>query len=178
MIDPALNMLVAWAFVLLFGSAAVTKLLAFRSFAGALADYRVIPHRTVLPMACLLIVVEFCLAFSLAAAVERAPYAMAGSILLSIYGVAILANLHRGRRHIDCGCGVQHQPIGRWMVVRNFLLAAALLIAALPVTGRIPSAWDTVTIGAGLAVLTMLYASLNLLMFEPRSRHRGIAEQT
>src|SRR4030095_7342650 len=121
---------------LLFGSAAATKLLAFRSFTGALADYQIIPRRTLLPMACMLIAIEFCLALGLAAAGKRAAYAIAGSILLSIYGVAILANLHRGLRHIDCGCGVQRQPIGRWMVVRNFLLAAALLIAALPVTGR------------------------------------------
>ena len=178
MMDPAFNTFIAWAFVLLFASAAATKLLAFRSFVGAVADYQVIPRRTVLPVACMLIVIECGLALGLVAAGERAAAAIAGSILLSVYGVAILANLHRGRQHIDCGCGVQRQAIGRWMVVRNFLLAAALLIAALPVTGRVSSVWDVATIGAGLAVLMMLYASLNFLMGGRDSHHRGLAEQT
>jgi hypothetical protein len=177
-IDPAFNMLVAWGFALLFGSAAATKLLAFSSFMGALADYKIVPPSTLIPMTCMLIAIEFCLALGLAAAGERAAYAIAGSILLSVYGLAIHANLRRGRRHIDCGCGVQRQPIGRWMVVRNFLLAAALLIAALPVTGRVPSVWDTATIGAGLAVLAMLYASFNVLLVERDSDRRRIAEQT
>jgi hypothetical protein len=178
MIDPAFNTLIAWAFVLLFASAAATKLLAFRSFTGALADYQVVPRPTVLPVACVLTAIEFCLALGLAAAGQRAACAIAGSVLLSLYGVAILANLHRGRRHIDCGCGAERQPIGRWMVVRNFLLAAALLVAALPVTRRVPSTWDTATIGAGLAALMMLYASFNFLMGGRDSHHRGIAEQT
>ena len=87
-----------------------------------------------------------------------------------LYAVAIAINMVRGRREIDCGCSLQSRPIGRWMVVRNLLLALALAVTALPVTQRVLGIIDVATSGAGVLVLTLLYASLDLLLSQPGTR--------
>jgi hypothetical protein len=87
-----------------------------------------------------------------------------GAGLLLVYGAGIAINLTRGRREIDCGCSLRRRPIGRWMVVRNALLAAALLVCAAPIAERPLGVTDVVTIGAGLLVLILLYAALDLLL--------------
>jgi hypothetical protein len=75
-------------------------------------------------------------------------------VLLAVYSLAIAANLARGRRTLDCGCGIggTKQPISEWLLVRNAFLAAAALFASRPVTVR-PLVWvDALTVAGGLAV--------------------------
>jgi hypothetical protein len=87
-----------------------------------------------------------------------------GAALLLVYAGAIGVNLLRGRRDIDCGCTLQHRPIGGWMIFRNGLLAALLLTLAWPVSNR-PLGWpDMATITATLLVMTLLYVSADLLL--------------
>jgi hypothetical protein len=164
MIDPSVSLLVALAFAALFGSAAVTKLRAPAIFVATLADYRIVPRALVPTTGALVITLEGAVALGLVLPATRAVCALAGAGLLLVYGAAIAINLVRGRREIDCGCSLQRRPIGRWMVVRNVSLAAALLVCAVPISERALGIADAVTIGAGLFVLILLYASLDLLL--------------
>lgn len=170
MIDPGLALLVALAGAVLFGSAALHKLRAMAVFEGTLAEYRVMPLAGVRPAALVVVAIECALPFGLLWAPTRVAAAVAGAALLLVYAGAIGLNLRRGRRDIDCGCTFQHRPIGGWMVVRNSLLAAALLVLTLP-TGERPLGWaDGATILAALLVATILYASADLLLGRPALR--------
>ena len=59
------------------------------------------------------------------------------ALLLGLYAAGIVVNLRRGRRHIDCGCGVgsRAQPISAGLVVRNTVLIG-LCGAVASATGR------------------------------------------
>jgi hypothetical protein len=75
-------------------------------------------------------------------------------------------NLHRGRRDLACGCGGadERRAIAEWMVWRNVILAALLGALLLPWRARAMSAADALTIGAGTAVASLLYMSLDRLL--------------
>ena len=163
MIDPTINLLVALAFAALFGNSALLKLRAPAIFAATLADYRVIPRASVPAMGVLVVALEAALALGLLWPTTRAMSAAVGAGLLLVYAAAIAVNLVRGRREIDCGCSLQRRPIGRWMVIRNLSLAAALLVCAVPIVARALGVADAATIGAGLLVLILLYTSVDHL---------------
>ena len=164
MIDPTVSLLVALAFAALFGSAVMMKLRAPAIFAATLADYRLIPRVFVTATGALVIALEGAVALGLVLPATRATCAVMGAGLLLVYGAGIAINLIRGRREIDCGCSLRRRPIGRWMVVRNASLAAALLVCAVPIAERALGITDAVTICAGLLVLILLYAALDLLL--------------
>ena len=159
-----LNLLLTLAFVALFGSAAAMKLRSPAMFVATLADYRLIPRALLQVTGTLVIALEALVAASLLWPPTRAAAGVIGAGLLFAYGAAIAINLIRGRREIDCGCSLRRRPIGRWMVVRNLIFAAALLVTALPVAPRALGSGDLATIAAGLLVLALLYGSLDLLL--------------
>jgi hypothetical protein len=164
MIDPALAALLAGAFVLLFASAALHKLLDLARFAAAFRAYEVVPPA--LARASLLVpVLELAIAAALLAAGSRNGAAAAGAALLLSYAVAIAVNLGRGRRDLDCGCGGprERRPIGVWMVWRNLALGGLLGVLLLPQASRPLGAADALTIGAGTVVAALLYMSVDVL---------------
>jgi hypothetical protein len=163
-IDPTINVLLALAFVALFGSAAAMKLRAPAIFVATLADYRLIPRQLLQLTGGLIIAVELAVAIGLIWPSSRAASSIIGAGVLLAYGAAIAINLVRGRREIDCGCSLKRRPIGSWMVVRNLLFAVSLLVVTLPVATRPLGFGDGATIAAGLLVLALLYGSLDLLL--------------
>lgn len=164
MIDPAINLLVTLAFVVLFGNAAATKLRALPIFTATLADYRLIPRAFLRVAGVLVIAIEGVVAAGLIWPDARGACGVIGAGVLLVYGAAIAINLIRGRPEIDCGCSLQRRPIAYWMVVRNLLFALALLVLALPIAPRPLVAGDVATIGGALLVTTLLYGSLDLLL--------------
>jgi len=170
MIDPAIHLLLALAFVALLASAAAMKLRRPAIFVATLADYRLVP-RALLPVTGMLVIaLEVGVAAGLIWPTTRAASSVIGAGLLLAYGLAIAINLVRGRREIDCGCSLRRRPIGRWMVARNLIFAAVLLVIALPVAPRALGVGDIATIAAGLLVLALLYGSLDLLLGRPGLR--------
>lgn len=165
--DPALAWLVALAFAALFGSAAFLKLRESAAFVATLADYRLVPRKMSGLAGVAVIALEGAVTVGLLWPATRAACAVIGAGLMVVYALAIAINLIRGRREIDCGCSLQRRPIGRWMVIRNLLFAAALLILTLPVAQRPLSIGDAATIAAGVFVLALLYVSLDLLLGRP-----------
>jgi hypothetical protein len=78
----------------------------------------------------------------------------------------VALNLHRGRRDLSCGCGAfeERRPIAPWMVGRNLLLAVALAAVGLPWSARVLEPTDLLTVGAGVALVTLLYMSADRLL--------------
>jgi hypothetical protein len=107
------------------------------------------------------IALELALALALLLSLAGAPAALASAALLALYAVAIAANLLRGRRGIDCGCGAHPQPLGPHLLARNAVLIALALAAALPASGRALTALDAVSIAGGAGTLAALYAAID-----------------
>ncbi len=164
MIDPAIGLLLTGAFALLFASAAFHKFRDLALFSQVVRAYRVLPQ--VLNAAPLVAAAEALAAAGLLVGSVRPAAALLGAMLLVLYAVAIAVNLARGRRELSCGCGGinERRPIAGWMVARNLVLAAILVVIALPWSARQPQAVDLLTAGAGVAVAALLYMSIDRLL--------------
>jgi hypothetical protein len=165
MLDPAIGALIVGCFALLFASAALYKLREPARFAQVLRAYRVLPEGAA-RLAPAVPVLELAVAMGLLITVTRAPAAFTGVALLTSYAAAIAVNLGRGRRDLACGCGGAQdaRPIAPWMVARNLLLGLALAVTLLSWKSRPLLATDALTVGAGMAVAALLYASLDRLL--------------
>jgi hypothetical protein len=165
-LDPGVGLLLVAAFALLFGEAGWTKARTRAEFGAVLANYDLLPGTLVAPMSYAVPALELGVAIALWFPATRGRAAMAGTVLLLAYAAAILANLARGRRDLDCGCAgpSDRRPIAPWMVARNVLLAAMLATAMLPWTARPLEAVDALTVTAGLAAAVCLYLALDRLL--------------
>jgi Methylamine utilisation protein MauE len=165
MLDPAIGYLLLGCFALLFLSAALQKLRALPRFAEVLHAYRVLPAGAV-RLAVLLPLLELTLGLALLVPSTRMAAAGAGAALLALYAGAIALNLARGRRDLACDCGGfdEVRPIAPWMVVRNLLLASLLVATLLSWQVRTLLPTDLLTVAGGVAVATLLYASLDRLL--------------
>ncbi|MEP7245739.1 MAG: MauE/DoxX family redox-associated membrane protein [Gammaproteobacteria bacterium] len=164
MLDPVVSALIALSGVLLFGSAVFTKMRAPSLFLATLKEYRIVPTISVRLVGGLIGAAEFAVSAGLLWPATRPVSGFAGAGLLLLYSGAIAVNLSRGRRDMDCGCGLQPRTIGSWMVVRNIFLAAALLLLLIPELHRGFRLMDLATIAGGLIVTSLLYASADLLL--------------
>jgi len=164
MLDPAIGLLLTGAFALLFASAASHKVRDLPVFAEVFRAYRLLPER--LNLAWLVPLTEAAVVVGLLVPATRMLAAGLGAALLLVYALAMGINLARGRRELSCGCGgpSERRPIAAWMVVRNVLLAAALLLSSLPWGLRPLQAVDFLTAGAGVAVVALIYMSLDRLL--------------
>jgi len=164
--DPALGILVACAFALLFAHAAWHKWRERQRFAATLAAYGLLPGRLAAVGGYLVPLVETAVAALLLAPPMRSAAALAGIVLLLTYALAIGVNLRRGRRDLDCGCTgpADRRPIAAWMVWRNLVLAM-LLAAIVPAWGDRPiGRIDALTILAGLVAIVPVYATVDRLV--------------
>jgi uncharacterized membrane protein YphA (DoxX/SURF4 family) len=158
-LDPALQTALRCAFALLWLVSAAHKLRDPARFRAALAGYQLIPPPAVRGFAAGIAGLELALGLGLLVpGIGPAP-ALATAALLALYALAIAANLVRGRRAIDCGCGARPQPLGEGLVLRNATLVGIALAAALPATGRTLGWIDAATILGGAAALAALYAA-------------------
>jgi uncharacterized membrane protein YphA (DoxX/SURF4 family) len=158
-LDPALQVALRCALALLWLVSAGHKLRSPARFRAALAGYRLIPAPAVRVFAAGVTALELALGLALLAPGTGPAPALATAALLGFYALAIAANLVRGRRAIDCGCGARPQPLGEGLVVRNAVLIGIALAAALPATGRALGWIDATTIVGGAAALAALYAA-------------------
>jgi uncharacterized membrane protein YphA (DoxX/SURF4 family) len=158
-LDPALRAALRCALALLWLVSGRHKLRDPARFRDALAGYRLIPAPFVRTFAVGIAALELALGLALLAPGTGPAPAIATAALLALYALAIAANLVRGRRAIDCGCGARPQPLGEGLVVRNAVLVGIALAAALPATGRALSWIDAASIGGGATALAALYAA-------------------
>lgn len=169
MIDPVLIYAGAAALAGILLSGAIDKLIRFSRFESATAGYALLPTGLVRPFAALFVAAEALSGLLLLAPATRV---MGGALAVAVLLLAtsgIVANLARGRRDIDCGCGGFSDKAGGlswWLVLRNSLLM--LLTAPALLTHHASSrslGWvDAMTFfGATLAVLG-LYFCVNQLI--------------
>lgn len=169
MIDPVAALALRAALALLLAGGALAKLRDLRGFAAAVAGYRLLPAALAGPAAAGFVACELALAAGLWIPQVRGASALGAAGLLTLYGVAIAVNLARGRRDIDCGCGgpLGRQTLSEGLVVRNLLLAAAALAAALPVASRSLVWLDALTLAASIAAAATLYTAASALLARP-----------
>jgi len=172
MIDPVIGALLAGSFALLFAGAALHKLLDPARFQAAFTAYGVLPP-ALARLSAVVPLLELTVAAGLLVHGSRVGAAAAGAALLVSYAAAIAVNLGRGRRDLACGCGGPNdrRPIAAWMVWRNLCLVPLLGVSVLPHSARGLQAADALTIGAGTAVVALLYMSLDHLLgrIQPRA---------
>jgi len=165
-VDPALQMPLRASLALLLLWAAAHKVRDVAAFREALENYRLLPASLIPPAALLVIAAEVVLGGALLLPSAAAAAALGAAALLGVYGAAVTVNLLRGRRDIDCGCSgaAARQTLHGALVVRNAVLVAAALAAALPATSR-PLTWiDGLTIAGAVAALALLYGAVDGLL--------------
>jgi uncharacterized membrane protein YphA (DoxX/SURF4 family) len=165
-LDPGVGYLLLIALGLLFAHAAWHKWRGLARFREQLAAYRLLPGALLGPFGVAVPLAESAIALLLLPPMTRPWAAAVGAALLLGYAAAMAINLGRGRRDLDCGCAgpAVRRPIAAWMVWRNALLSALLLVASQPLSARTLSGSDLLTVGGGLLALVLLYGALERLL--------------
>ncbi|MBV8576780.1 MAG: hypothetical protein JOZ58_17310 [Acetobacteraceae bacterium] len=160
-VDPALALIVRLLTACLLATAAGAKLIALEPFVGVVHNYRLLPTPLTRPVAYLIPPLELLIATTIMVLFSSViPLAGAATLLLG-FAVAMGINLMRGHAEIDCGCfiGFVRQRLSWVLVMRNLLLAAALLtIASASAANRLLVWFDVLTIAAGCASLLLVWA--------------------
>lgn len=159
---------------LVFTHAAVSKLQHRDLLPGIVANYRILPEPLVTPVASALPFVELVLGLALLAGARMAVLPAAAALLA--FAAAMAINLHRGRGHIDCGCGRSQlrQTLAWPLVARNLGLAAIVAVRLLPAPA--PSGFDLATAmvgGAMLFLMTVLFTAIGALTASPLAAKRS-----
>lgn len=130
------------AVAVVFFVAGLAKTMSYRRFRSAVAAYELLPAALVPVVARAVPAGEILIAGLLVADVVL-PVAVAGAVGASmLFAVAMAVNLVRGRE-IDCGCGGgRPRPISWRLVLRNVVLAVALVVTGLIVTASSRSFLD------------------------------------
>ncbi len=159
--DPALLGALRVFLALVLLHAAQHKLRDPAGFAASIADYRILPRRFAVTVGALLSALELTIGVALLAPATAPRAAGAATALLLLYSGAILINLLRGRRHLDCGCSgpSRRRAIGEGLLVRNALLVFASAVCAASGGARPLVPLDAVTIVGGAGTLALLYAA-------------------
>ena len=172
--DPLIDLILRLTMAMLLLTAAAGKLDGAR-FQGVLAAYRLLPMPLLPAAARLLPMLEAGLGLLWAFGLWRPAAAMATAALLTVYTAAILINLLRGNRLMDCGCGgsalLSKQTRLSWgLLPRNLLLIALALgggleaTSATEATARVLGAADYLTAAAALLAAALLFAAFNQLL--------------
>lgn len=148
---------------LVFLTAALGKLRHRLEFQGVVANYRLLPDRTVPIFAFALPPIEIGVAAALLFVPSPWPATSAAALLI-LFALGMGINIRRGRRAIDCGCfqSALRQTLSWILVARNGVLALALAVPAAVPDGALPVAGAAEALLTG-TVLFVLLQSLNVL---------------
>ncbi len=165
-LDPVMTWIASIALAIVFGASAAMKLADLGEFRGAVENYRVLPNWLAAPAAAAIPMLEAAGAAAMLITALR-PFAVVTlAAMLALFTGAVVVNLMRGRRDIDCGCfgTALRQRLSGALVARNAALALIIWIAAMPDSARPMGALDVLTIGGAAASIVVLYAAANLLL--------------
>jgi len=162
-IDPGIALTARCIVALLFASAVVHKLRSPAVFVSTLENYRLVPPTLAPPAGWAIMALEAGVAAALALGYRTAAFVAVG--LLALYTGAIVINLIRGRRDIDCGCSgpAMRQTLSSWLVWRNLGMICLASLATLPVTARSLNALDAFSTIGALAAFFLIYSAANRL---------------
>lgn len=182
MLEPTAVAFSVTLLVVVFAIAGVSKLRALDTFAGVVYNFRLLPQALVDPVARALPFLEVAVAVALLLPITRDFAAWCAAILLAIFTLAVVINLIRGRREIDCGCFSSElaQRISGWLVLRNIALASMALWLAGGTADTQSSAYAAWLMGMAAAlVVVMIYVAFTTLATVSRrtTAYHAIAEQ-
>lgn len=117
----------------IFLVSSLSKLRHPRHFVASVADYKLLPRSFERPFAHSLPWLELVMGMLLMLGYAVRPVAVLSMALLLVFILAMIINLVRGRKELDCGCyGRFHrQKIGWKIITRNVVLSLLLLALAL-----------------------------------------------
>ena len=149
---------------LLFLVAGLSKAWDRRAFQLAVASFQIVSPRLAPAVATLIVTLELAGSALLLAGIYEWLGAFLLGVLLAAFNFALIVNLLRGRRNLDCRCyGQPTVRIGWGHVVQNtVLLAIALLIGVVAFGGHPPSGWGDGTT-ASLTILAAVYTAVFFL---------------
>ncbi len=168
----------------IFLAAGVSKLRALDTFEGVVYNFRLLPESAVRPAAYALPVVELIAAMALLNPMSRTYAAWVIAALLGVFMLAIVINLLRGRREIDCGCFSSElkQNLSWWLVLRNVVLGGlALWVGLGAVAAHHANAGITWLLGGAAAVMVvMIYIAGTIIsaVAHDVAARRAMARQT
>jgi hypothetical protein len=169
-VDPLFWHVARWLLFGVFAAALWHKLRAREAFAAIVDDYRLLPRRMVPAAAVAVVTLEVLVLTGLLFVATARPAAGLAVLLLVGYALAIVINLARGRRDIDCGCmgptgGTDgRHRLSRWLPLRNVALIACGAVIVTPVSARELLWFDIVGISAGAAVALLVYFTADQLL--------------
>jgi hypothetical protein len=179
-IDPVPATILGLALAGLWAAAGVHKLRDFGAFSEALSAYQLLPQPAVTLTARLVPLIEIAVACGIVLAGYRRAAALASALLFALYGLAMLINLLRGRRELDCGClGFgRRNRLSTVLVWRNAaLLLASLAVGFLPRSVRALDWIDVFTVAVGAAAAVLIYAAVEGLASAAGQPSRRAAER-
>lgn len=164
-LDPVITWLVRIGLALLFASAAWHKSVDRQGFAASVDRYRLLPTWATRPVATALPALEIAVALGLLHGWTVKPAVALAVSLLGLYTVAMVINLRRGRRDLDCGCfgPSMRTPVHWGLVARNAALITATLAVALPSGDRTLGWVDLATLVCALIAGTLLWRAAGRL---------------
>ena len=172
MTDPGFALTVRWSLAIVFLLAVIHKLKAPVAFKATMKNYRLLPEFLLAPFLYAVIAAE--VAAVVALLVNRPLGSSIAAGLFIVYTLAILINLIRGRRDIDCGCSgpAVRQTLSAWLVVRNsgFLAAALLTIPASSPRPLVMLDWFT-SIAAVASFVLLYFAATYIASASTRFSH-------
>lgn len=148
--------------VLVFGVAAVGKVIDRQAARRALSDFRV-PQRLVLPVSWLLPAAETAVAVTLLLQPLARAAAVGAAVLLVLFMSGIASAMLRGEAP-DCNCfgQVGSKPAGKGTLARNAALAAVALFVAIYGAGVDPGSWLRPHTAAEIAALVLVVVAVVL----------------
>lgn len=168
-VDPLFWQVARWLLFGIFAVALWHKLRARAAFIVIVDDYRLLPGRAAPAAAHMIMGLEALVPAGLFFAGTARAAAVLAMVLLGAYAAAIVINLLRGRRDIDCGCtgpadggGGRHR-LSAWLPVRNVGLMALGAVVVMPTSARELLWLDTAGIAAGAAVALLVYLAMDQL---------------
>ncbi|WP_167475394.1 MauE/DoxX family redox-associated membrane protein [Nocardia arthritidis] len=118
---------VQFALGAVFCTAGVAKLTDFRSFAGVVRDYEMVPVRLVPVVAGGVVAVELLAGAGLATGLALGYALLVAGVLSLVFLAAVVVNLSRGRL-VSCGCFGPHSEDISWRTVGRLLVLLAAVV--------------------------------------------------
>ncbi len=175
--DPLAIAIAAAVLVLVFVRGLWHKLAEHAMFRVTVAEYGLLPERSVPAAAVALAIAEAAIVVGLVLPATRPAAALGAALLLALYGAAIAVNLRRGQVTIDCGCGGPGHGLSWLLVARNAALVAVAGLAATTPSGREMGAVDAGVLAFAVITVWLLVAALEQAASNAAyvwlHRHRG-----
>ncbi len=164
--DPVITLVSALVLSYVFVVAGMHKIHHLPEFLATLKNYQLFPDFLLLPVCLLVPVLELAAGVGLLMPHSTPPAAMLAALLLCFYIVAILINLLRDRRDIDCGClgPSQRQGLSEWLVLRNMLLFGLACLAMQAGAQRELAGFDWLVVVLATALACLCYNIGNQLL--------------